>query len=107
MSTQFDLSDEADVYSKTPLAESGVTLAPLAHPSIALSLECSPLTLSRVYGLVGTVSMVPTLSRTTIGDDGIIDIFIEFADVDARKFELLCRKLNQLTEIVDCWISTT
>ena len=74
----------------------------LGRYTVALSVECSPMTLSRVYGLIGTISMVPALSRTTTNDDGIIDVVIEFSNPDARKFELLCRKLSQLTETVDC-----
>lgn len=101
MSKQTDLTDQADVYSESPQTEAGSPSSSVAMCRLKLSVECSPLALSRVFGLLGTISMVPALSRTTMTDNEIIDVFIEFVDADAHKLDLLCRKLSQLTEIVD------
>lgn len=100
MSTQIDLAGQADVYSETPRIAADRTADPAGRCAISLTVEQSPMALCRVFGLIGTVSMVPALSRTSKGDDEIIEVFLEFPGADPHKFNLLCRKLSQLTETV-------
>lgn len=108
MSTQIDLTGQADVYSETPRTTTDKTAGPAGHYAISVTVEYSPMALSRVFGLIGMVSMVPALSRISHiskGDDEIIDVFLEFSSAHPHKFDLLCRKLNQLTETVSLQIS--
>lgn len=101
MSAHLDLTGQADVYSQTPQIATDEAATPGTTHSIHLSVEYSPLALTRVFGLIGTVSMVPVLSRTRSRDDEVIDILLEFSEADPRKLDLLCRKLGQLLETIN------
>lgn len=104
MSTHIDLTGQDDVYSATPHSRDDKTGSPAGRYAIRLTIEQSPMALSRVFGLIGTVSMVPSRSRTSKYDD-VIDVFLELKSDDARKLDRLCRKLNQLTETVSLQVT--
>ena len=89
-----------DVY--TFMERTGLQDADLGTRSFRLNLtvEPCPTALSRVFGLVGTLSLVPSVSKSAMGPDNLIDILLEFPQADARTLDLLRRKLEQLTETV-------
>ena len=99
MNAQMDLPDQADVYSHTPHTARYNAAVSGVRRTVTISVERSAMALGRVFGLLGTVSMVPLLSRTS-SDDQVIDLYLEFSDADSRKFELLYRKLERLTETI-------
>lgn len=107
MSTHIDLTSQADVYSETPQSTADQTGSPTICYALRLTIEHSPMALSRVFGLIGSISMVPSLSRTSKEDDKVIDVFLEFMSADAHKLDLLCRKLNQLTETVSLQVTNS
>lgn len=105
MSTHIDLTSQADVYSDTRRSTDDTTGSSAGRYSIRLTIEHSPMALSRVFGLIGTVSMVPALSRTSREDNDVINVFLEFPGTDPHKLDLLCRKLNQLTDTVSLQVN--
>lgn len=107
MSTYNDLTSQADVYSHTPQSKAEKNDFSADRYAIRLTIECSPMALSRVFGLIGTVSMVPALSQTSREADEVIDVILEFLGTDPHKLDLLCRKLNQLTETISLQVTNS
>ncbi|MEX0827984.1 MAG: hypothetical protein WD005_03425 [Haliea sp.] len=107
MSAHIDLTSQADVYSDAPQSTTGKTGSTTGRYAIRLTVEHSPMALSRVFGLIGSVSMVPALSRTSKEGDEVIDVFLEIMSADAHKLDLLCRKLHQLTETVSLQVTSS
>lgn len=105
MSTQIDLTGQTDVYNQTSPITADKLASAEGRQAVNLSIERSPVALSRLFGLIGTVSMVPARSGISTGDGDVIEVELVFADTDLRKFDLLCRKLDQLTETISLRVS--
>ena len=98
MTLTTDCMTPQDVYSSVPLTGSSASDYAANEITIRLAVENSPMSLSRVFGLIGTVFIVPVSSGTSQREDGAIEVQLDFSDADPRKIDLLCRKLSQLTE---------
>ncbi len=68
--------------------------------SVRVGVERSPLSLSRVFGLLATLNIVPVSVRSVLSDDETLEIEIGFANIAAATADRLCRKIQQLTETV-------
>lgn len=91
--------DNEDVYSTRTYIDAASTKDLVESCSIRLTAENSPLTLSRVYGLLATLTVVPFTSRTTIVSVDELAVELEFCDVSTSLIDRLCRKLRQTTEV--------
>lgn len=69
--------------------------------SVRVGVERSPLSLSRVFGLLATLDIVPVSVRSVLPDDETLELEIGFANIAAATADRLCRKLQQLTETIE------
>ena len=74
--------------------------AVLKRWSVRVGVERSPPSLSRVFGLLATLNIVPVSVRSMLPDDGTLEVEIGFANIAAATADRLCRKIQQLTETV-------
>jgi hypothetical protein len=99
MSTSVNDPEEEDVYSANTYIGAASTNKLEGHCSIRVTAENSPLTLSRIYGLLATLTIVPSASRSTIMSVDELAVTLDFRDVSYSSIDRLCRKLAQITEI--------
>lgn len=100
MSPGNDNPDKEDVYSAKTYAGTGPRNLLVEHCSVRVAAENSPLALSRIYGLLATLAIVPSISRSTIVNVNELAVELEFCDVPFSSIDRLCRKLTQTTEII-------
>lgn len=100
MNNGIDDPEEEDVYSAKTYANAASGTKLVEHCSIHVAAENSPLTLSRIFGLLATLTIVPSASRSTIVNVDELAVDLEFCDVPLSCIDRLCRKLAQTTEIV-------
>lgn len=98
---------QMDVYTDKP--RTGLDDAALGRRSFRINVtaEVSPMSLSRIFGLTGTLSLVPAVSTTAVRSDDLMEVQLEFPCADARQLDLLHRKFEQLTETVSVDIVAT
>lgn len=89
-----------DVYSVQTYRVSNPENTVLKRWSVRVSVERSPLSLSRVFGLLATLNTVPASIRSMGPDDETLEIEIGFTDIAAETADRLCRKVQQLTETI-------
>lgn len=89
-----------DVYTEVPLTSPPASDFTATELTFRLTVENSPMSLGRVFGLLGTISLVPNSSVTSIGREETIGVQLTFAGDEPRKLDSLSRKLSQLTEMV-------
>ena len=100
MTSAAESTVQQDVYSNEPRTHTSTSDHLAAQLTAHVAVENSPLSLGRVFGLVGTVSIVPESSSTVLRADNVVEVQLTFSGEEPRKIDLLCRKLNQLTETI-------
>lgn len=89
-----------DVYGVQTYRVSDSENAILRRWSVRVGVERSPLSLSRVFGLLATLNTVPVSVRSVLPDDETLEVEIGFANIAAATADRLCRKIQQLTETI-------
>ena len=100
MNTGADGPQQEDVYSARTYAGTASGSKLIEHCSIRVVAENSPLTLARIYGLLATLTIVPSTSRSVVVSVDELAVEFEFCDVPYSSIDRLCRKLAQTSEIV-------
>ena len=98
--SSINLSEFDSVYADRP--RSGLEGLPgfLNQAEIVMALDKSPIALGRVFSLLAVVRLIPQSTETAVREDELVEIRIVFESVSELRFDLLCRKLQQLTETI-------
>ena len=94
-----NLAGQADVYATRDVAHEDKQV--IEEAVIEVTVERSPTALAQVFGLLCTFSVVPVAVRSDQSGREFFTVSLTFANFCKRKFDLLNRKLSQLTEIVE------
>ena len=95
-----DAANLEDVYSPSAYSPSDSGARLLAEWQLQVRLEYSPLSLARLYGLLGTLHVVPSNSHTAVRDGETIDVFLQFRPITNSMADRFRRKVDQLTEAI-------
>ena len=99
MNADVDDRVEEDVYSSRTYIDADSSGVP-GNFSIRVAAENSPLSLSRIFGLLATLTIVPSASRSKIMNVDELAVELDFCGIPHSAIDRFCRKLNQTTEIV-------
>ena len=67
---------------------------------IEVVAECSANSAPRLFGLLGTLAIIPKSSLVRLNDDQTLYFEFSFEDLPASTADLLMRKTSQLTETI-------
>ena len=99
MNSDTDDPKADDVYSERTYVRSTSDNDFMEQCSIRITADNSPMSLSRVYGLLATLMMVPVAARSTVTSVDELAVELGFRNVPVSSIDRLCRKLAQTTEI--------
>lgn len=94
-----NLAGQADVYGLRDIAHEDEQA--IEQAVIKVTVERSPTALAQVFGLLCTFSVVPEAVRSDQPGGEFFTVSLTFANFCNRKFDLLNRKLSQLTETIE------
>jgi hypothetical protein len=95
-----------DVYSDRTYAAPGAAPGFLESWIVSVTVERSASALPRVFGLLGTLDVVPDSSRSDLADHALT-IVLTFAEVRHSTVDRLYRKLQQLPETIGVSVRVT
>ncbi|RLA51330.1 MAG: hypothetical protein DRR42_10650 [Gammaproteobacteria bacterium] len=98
MNTQIDLSGEEDVYAN--VQSDSQSDFDTTHHEIRVISDPMPTALARIFGLLSTMSVIPSSSTSSLNADGTIKLKLHLSNVAPLKIDLLRRKICQLTDTV-------
>jgi hypothetical protein len=67
---------------------------------VGITVDATPLSLSKVYALLTTLNMIPVSAKSTLTRDQVIEIEFLFANINSIMADRLYRKVSQLTETI-------
>jgi hypothetical protein len=94
-----NLTGQDDVYG-LPHGANGGDCA-ILKAGIRVTVERSPTALAQVFGLLCTFSIVPKAVGSDPSDEDFFTLSLAFEKIHYDKFELLNRKLSQMTETIN------
>ena len=92
------VSGQQDVYAEHRGADSGMELP---DAIVTVRLERCPTALSRAFGLMCTLGLVPASASSSLDGDETIRLDLHFVSAPAGRLDLLRRKLAQLIECLE------
>jgi hypothetical protein len=96
-----NLSEQEDVYS----TRSTVVDYVCADTDLDLTLDASPTSLARVFGLLSTFSVIPAACVVESTDD-TVEVLLRLSNIEMSRLDLLHRNFSRLTEAISVKVQT-